>query len=95
MLNFCVIDRVIVKYLFNFSAVPGSLAQFITCGSARFLVSDGFKFHKNNGYNGREYWLCQGHHRFGCSVRVTTKNDIIKSIKGEHNHPSPFESFVV
>lgn len=93
-MNSRLFDRVIVmKYLICFFAVPGSLAQFVVAGEARFLVSNGFKYHKNNGHNGSEYWLCHGYHRFGCTARATTKHDKIKSMKGVHNHPAPFESF--
>lgn len=77
---------------FIFSAL-GSRAQYVTIGEARFLVSNGYRYYKNNTYHGSLYWLCQGYQRFGCSARATTKNDIIKSTKGIHNHPAPFKSY--
>lgn len=95
-LNFVLIDRAILTIelsLFYTFAAPGSLAQFITIGEARFFVSNGYRYYKNNGHNGSVYWLCQGYQRYGCSARAITKNDKIKSTKGSHNHPAPFDLF--
>lgn len=69
-----------------FFSVPGSFAQYVTIGETRFLAHNGYLFYKNNRYNGTVYWQCRGYKHFGCSARVTTKNDIMKATKGMHNH---------
>ena len=77
----------------SFFPVPDCNAHFVTIGDARFLMFNGYRYYKNNGYNDSVYWLCQGYQRFGCAARATTKNNRLKSTKGTHNHPVTFQSY--
>ena len=55
------------------------------------LLSDGYLLTLNKRVNNKYYWRCEA---MGCTERVLTQENHIKSNSGEHTHPSNMKDVI-
>lgn len=60
----------------------------LTQKGGQALLYCGYCFYKvRDGENRKTFWRCSKYRTESCEVRVTTQEDRVVSIRGEHNHP--------
>ena len=65
------------------------LRYVLTQKGGHALLYSGYCFYKvRDGENRKTFWRCSKYRTESCEVRVTTQDDRVVSIRGEHKHPS-------
>ena len=65
------------------------LRYVLTQKGGQALLYSGYCFYKvRDGENRKTFWRCSKYRTESCEVRVTTQDERVVSIRGEHKHPS-------